>query len=141
MKFKTLAEALDPKTIDVRVRAELAKMGALYLVTAKVVQVGAEWDRQSVEVRSEMGGSTLTSDEYVVMRFGGLTCPVCVRTGERTVGGWVIPGSAAGNFIVGLDPRSCPACFDTLVNNGVTPGELDDGQWTTFSRPKWEWEN
>lgn len=50
-----------------------------------------------------------------------LVCPMCGRAGQQS-GEWVRPNVAAGELLAGLDPQSCPGCWDTMTQNGIAPG-------------------
>jgi len=68
-----------------------------------------------------------------------LACPKCGRIGQQS-GEWVLPSVAAGELVAGLDPRSCPGCWDTMTQNGIAPGTFttdasSSQKFEAFPRP------
>jgi hypothetical protein len=67
-----------------------------------------------------------------------IECPECKRVGETTKS-WVIPGTASGVFMQGLDPEDCETCRAVLEQNGYAPLYVhfnDDGTVDTVPIPR-----
>jgi hypothetical protein len=52
----------------------------------------------------------------------------------------VHPGVAVGELLTGLDPRSCPGCWDAMRKNGIAPGTFimeasGNQRFESFARP------
>jgi hypothetical protein len=126
--YKTIQEALDATHENIEERKELAVRGPGNLLVAEVRDLGDGYQLGAVEVKSELDWSKLTN-RHIVMRVDGRTCPVCGRTGEIT-GSVVVPMTASGNLMTGLDPENCVGCHDTMTTHGRAPRRYAaDGRW------------